>query len=358
MASQQDTTGIYFSSSAPEVVLQQFPKELRGNFVKQFDRLFVTVWIVSAVVFGTVFLIMSLRPLPETVSEKEILKIQERYAQLVLRKPVKEVEQAIKQQVETSVKKEAAESIKKEEVEVKEEEKIDRKKESVTQRTHRKEATRQQRLEKREAVKQQVRSAGIFAAITATGKEGSGIGSLPVADLLGAAEDINSIEDPDISSGSFAAKNADPANLQRRVSEKKESIAIEKETVSAVKEKKLATSGTVNVTTAPPEIKGESAGSSNRSVAAINRVVGREQTRLKKVYEHMLQRDPNLGGRLVIKFTIMPNGSVINVIVVESTTNNLSFDKRIVSYIKRWTFPPITGGGPVEVVFPFVFSGS
>lgn len=76
------------------------------------------------------------------------------------------------------------------------------------------------------------------------------------------------------------------------------------------------------------------------------------------MYESMLKRDPNLGGKLMIKFVIMPDGSVTSVAIVKSTTGNATFDKRIVSYVKRWKFPAISGGGPVEVVFPFVFSGS
>jgi outer membrane biosynthesis protein TonB len=88
----------------------------------------------------------------------------------------------------------------------------------------------------------------------------------------------------------------------------------------------------VNITSAPPKIKGESAGKGTRTQAAINRVVSRQQSRLKKVYESMLKRDPNLGGKLVVKFIIMPDASVTSVAIVKSTTGNPTFDKRIVSY--------------------------
>jgi TonB family protein len=78
---------------------------------------------------------------------------------------------------------------------------------------------------------------------------------------------------------------------------------------------------------------------------------------LKHVFENWLKRDPALHGQLKIKFTILPSGEVSNVSIVSSTMNNSEFDENIVRYIKRWAFPPVEGGGPVEVTFPFVFEG-
>ena len=120
----------------------------------------------------------------------------------------------------------------------------------------------------------------------------------------------------------------------------------------------LASRGKVNVSSQKPEISGDAASHSLRSHAAIQKVVDRQKRRLIKVFENWLKQDPDLGGQLTIKFTILPSGGVSNVTIVKTTTNNASFDNSIIRYIMRWKFPPVQGGSPVEVVYPFVFEGS
>ncbi len=352
MASSQQT-GLFFMGTSPQAVLENFPVEFNGRFIKQLDSGFMIILSICAVVFSSTFLILSLRPMPEIVSEKEILKIQERYAQLILNQPKKMVKEAVKK-VKSPVEKTSKEEI--EETD-KEKIKIDRKKESIIEKKQRKIATQEDRRRKRDKIKQQLQSSGIFAAITASGG-GAGVSVSPVADLLGYSEGIGDLGNINISKGTFATKSVDPATIEKRRGERTSGVNIKKHDVGIEAGKQIASTGNVKITSAPPKITGESAGASSRSQAAINRVVSRQESRLKKVYEAMLKRDPNLSGKLVVKFTIMPDGSVTNASIIQSTTNNPTFNKRILSYIKRWKFAAITGGSPVEVVFPFVFTGS
>ncbi len=349
MASPQQT-GLFFMGATPQGAIKEFPVQFNGNILKHLDSTFLIILAVCAVIFGSTFLVLSFRQLP-AVSEKEILRIQERYAQLILNQPKKKVKEAV-EKVQTQV-----ESKQEEEKEEEEEVRVDRKKESVVEKQQRKKASSVDRRKKRDDIKQQLQSAGIFAAITATGS-GVGSGSSQVTDLLGSAEGVGDIGEIDISSGSFATKEVDPAVLKKRRGKKTSGVGIKKEKVGRAAGTQIASTGKVNITSAKPKLTGESAGKGTRSQAAINRVVSRQQSRLKKVYEAMLKRDPSLSGKLVIKFTIMPDGTVANVSIQTSTTNNTTFDKRIISYIKRWKFSPISGGGPVEVIFPFVFTGS
>jgi TonB family protein len=352
MASSQQQTGLFFMGANPQGTIKEFPAKYNSKFAQQIDLSFLIILgICSLFLIGT-FFTLSLRPLPE-VSEQEILKIQERYAKLVLNQPKKEVEEAVKK-AEAPVQTQKKEEVKEE----KKEDKIDRKNESVVEKEQRKEDTKVERKKKREEIKKRVQASGIFAAITAAGS-GVGTNTSAVTDLLGtASKEIGDIGEIDISKGSFATKNVTKNDIMERRGEKTTGVGIEKESVGKAEETQIASSGSVNITSEPAEIKGESASSSSRSQAAINRVVNRQQSRLKKVYEAMLKRDPKLSGKLVIKFTILPDGSVTNVSIVSSTTNNSTFDNRILSYIKRWTFPPISGGGSVEVTFPFAFTGS
>ncbi len=348
-----EQTGIVYSQLKPST-LKEFPREFRGSFRKQLDRPFLIILALCAVVLGAVTFILSLRPVKEEATEQEIQRIQERYAQLVLNQPVKkevEVKTAETPSEETAEPPEAEE---------KPEEQVDRAKESFVEKRQRKEATREERARKREQVKEQVASTGIFAAITAAGGSSVGASSDNVADMLGAAaEGIGNLGDMDISKGTFAAKKANPEETLAPRGKRTTGVGIEKQELGKAKSARIAAAGKVNVTSEePPEISGESAGSAGRSQSAIARVINRERGRLVRVYENWLKRDPALSGQLKIKFTILPDGSVTNVAIVKSTTNNPDFDTNILRYVKRWRFPPEQGGAPTEVVYPFVFEGT
>ena len=337
----KNQTGIFYVDAPTDAVAKVFPKQFSNSLFSQLDRKFLTILSISGAILFTIFFILSLRPLPEKMSEKEILKIQERYAKLVLNKPVKK-----KEVKEVEVKKSGSEK-------AEEKVKVDRKNESVEARTERKAATSVQRQQKRAAISKQIASTGIFAAITASGGGGGGDA---VNDLLGDADGIGDLANVDLSGGSFATQNVDAATLKARRGARATSVGIKKGSVGAASGGAVKKRGTVSITSAAPKLSGESAGTGSRTQSAINKVVTRQQSRLKKVYETMLKRDPELGGKIKIKFTIQPDGSVTNVSIVMSTTGNSTFDNRVLSYVKRWKFTPASGG-PVEVIYPFVFSG-
>ena len=181
------------------------------------------------------------------------------------------------------------------------------------------------------------------------------------ADLLGTATDygLGDLSNLNVTKGSFATRKADAAAAggTERKGSRTTDVGIEKQSVGKAEVAQVASAANVNITSAPPEITGESSTHADRSQAAIGRVVQREAQRLKRVFEDWLKRDPALSGRLTVKFTILPSGAVSNVSVVKTTMNNPEFDETILRYIKRWQFPEVSGGTPVEVVYPFVFEG-
>jgi protein TonB len=347
-------SGIFFMNQGGTGALASFPKEFRRNLLSRIEPRFT-------VIFGSLFLvafvtvsILSQRKVTDTVSDKEIVKIQERYAQLVLNQPkpkppeVKKEEKAKESRQKTA---EATGEQKEEEV------KVDREKETFVQRQKRQEATREQRQAVREKVKAAVASAGIFAAITSTGG-GGGLSSSGggVSDLLGATGDgIGDLGNIKVSKGTFAARNVDAADLKAKRGSVTSGVDIARESVGKAKAERIASGGGVAISSAAPEVSGNTTNAEARTQTSIKKVIDLESNRLKRVYETWLKRDPSLAGQLKIKFTIMPDGSVTNVTVVSSSTKNSEFDETLVRYIKRWSFPAIDGGNPVEVVFPFVF---
>ena len=236
--------------------------------------------------------------------------------------------------------------------------KIDREKETFVARQRRQEDTREQRQVTRERVRAAIQSAGIFAAITSTGTgpAGPSSGRGGVTDLLGAASDgIGDLGNINIGKGTFATRNVDVAEVKARRGAVTQGVDIARESVGKARAGHIASGGSINITSTPPEVTGNTTNAEARTQASIQRVINLEQQRIKRVYENWLKRDPALAGQLRIKFTIMPDGSVTSLSIVSSSTKNSEFDDTILRYVKRWAFSPVEGGGPVEVVFPFVF---
>lgn len=336
-------------------VAYRFPAELRRSLLRQFDRRFAVIVAIVGGVLGTFTLIMSLLPVRETVTDEEILRIQERYAKLVLDQKLPEPRPAVEQKLEQTSVPKPGETVQEEEKEKRQ--RVDREKETVAQRRQRKAQSSSQRAQRREKIAREVQSSGIFAAITATGN-GIAAGNATARDLLGAMEEIGEVSDVDISSGAFATRKSVTAEVDGPRGQRAQGVTIEKKTVGAVQSRQIASSGEVTINSEPPQLTSEPSTDAKRSQSSINRVVQRETRRLKRVYENWLKRDPGLCGQLKIKFTIMPDGLVTNVSIVRTTTNNSDFDQNILRYVKRWKFPEAPGAALIEVVYPFAFEGA
>jgi len=354
MMSADSSQGTFVLNNAASagVALKSFPREFKRNFASQIDPRFTMIFGILFLFFFVTVAILSQRKVSDTVSQQEIVKIQERYAQLVLNQPkpkppeVKPVEKV----------KENTEKVEEKKEEKPEEEKVDREKETFVQRQKRQEATREQRQAVREQVKAAVSTAGIFAAITSSGS-GSGGAASGMSDLLGdaAGAQVGDIGNIKVTKGTFATKNVDVAELKARRGSITSGVDIAKENVEAAKAQHISSGGGVAINSAPVEVTGNTTGAEARSQASIKKVIDQESNRLKRVYETWLKRDPTLAGQVKIKFTVMPDGSVSNVSIVSSTTKNAEFDETLIRYVKRWAFSPVDGGSPVEVVYPFVF---
>jgi len=96
------------------------------------------------------------------------------------------------------------------------------------------------------------------------------------------------------------------------------------------------------------------AGSLDRSV--IVRVIRSRTNAFRACYERQLQRQPNLGGRLSIAFTIGASGRVTSARVQSSTVGNGSVEACLVRQVQRMRFPAPAGGGSVRVTYPFIFN--
>jgi TonB family protein len=88
----------------------------------------------------------------------------------------------------------------------------------------------------------------------------------------------------------------------------------------------------------------------------IQRVVRRHRRELAFCYQNELQQDSTLEGRVVIKFTISGDGSVISALTKSSTMGNRAVEACLSRKIQHWHFPAPSNNALVTVNYPFRFS--
>ncbi len=88
----------------------------------------------------------------------------------------------------------------------------------------------------------------------------------------------------------------------------------------------------------------------------IDQVVRRHMNQLRYCYQRELTKNPDLGGKITIKFVIDREGQVSTAKVKSSTMGNAAVESCMTSRFQRFTFPKPKGNGVVIVSYPFLFS--
>jgi len=108
----------------------------------------------------------------------------------------------------------------------------------------------------------------------------------------------------------------------------------------------------VNISVGRPIIMG------SLSMEIIRRVIRSHRDQIKYCYSKELTRNPNLAGKVSVKFTISPKGYVTQATVSQTSLHNSSVESCIVQKIRTWKFPEPKGGGIVIVNYPFILKSS
>lgn len=88
----------------------------------------------------------------------------------------------------------------------------------------------------------------------------------------------------------------------------------------------------------------------------IGEVIHRNRGQIRYCYENQLTRQPNLAGKVAIKFVIAWDGSVTDSSVAQSTVNNSELENCVASRLKTFAFPKgKEGEAPIIVTYPFLF---
>ena len=94
----------------------------------------------------------------------------------------------------------------------------------------------------------------------------------------------------------------------------------------------------------------------NRSPGEVAAFISKKQAMVSLLYEERLKSNPTLEGKVSVLIVIEEDGTVSNVSIMrsESTLDDPDFTAELLRRIKRWIFPP-SSGGPVEMKSPFIF---
>jgi len=91
------------------------------------------------------------------------------------------------------------------------------------------------------------------------------------------------------------------------------------------------------------------------SQATVVQVIDRRRAQAKYCYDSELTRNPNLGGKITVKFEIGASGAVTRARVLDSTMGDSKVEQCLLRVVHRMRFPPCKGGGTASVTYPWLF---
>jgi hypothetical protein len=94
---------------------------------------------------------------------------------------------------------------------------------------------------------------------------------------------------------------------------------------------------------------------STLDASAIANTIRRNLGGVRACYESGLKRNPNIGGKLSVRFAISTVGKVTSVDIENDSMHDDDVASCVKGKIQMWRFPPGQGG---DVVYPFVFQAA
>jgi TonB family protein len=213
-------------------------------------------------------------------------------------------------------------------------------------------------------VENKIRTVGVLGLLTGTGATAKGPA---VVDVLGKrpgrkehAQDLEMA----LQTQKGLIKTDNASILERKVVQSKDvdllghNAAIDDDLLSMGKTTTKDLVKTGNIVIRPPEsIEGAASSNAKRDDKVIGEVVSKNKVGIKMTYEKFLKRDPNLAGKITVRFTISAAGTVTTVLILENTTGNTEFEQELIRKIKMWRFDEVPEGD-VTVTYPFLFNPS
>ncbi|MGQ0507463.1 MAG: AgmX/PglI C-terminal domain-containing protein [Myxococcaceae bacterium] len=319
-----------FVTPPPEPVKTELPPNIKGSFWQSIDQVFFMILVGSLVVHFSGATIIMLAPMPEE-REMTLEELPDRFAKILIPvkveapEPPKETAQAGGDEGKKEEKKEAPKKAEKP-------------------------AAGGDPAAKRAEIAQKVASKGLLKIL---GSSGGGGGAFE--DVLGGGTGAGDIASALAGAGGVGVATTDAlgAGGPRGGGSGK---------VAGIGELGTSGGGNVNVgekgdarvsgrvKDAAPEID-----SADVDREALGRYVKQRLKAIQNCYEKELKRNPSLKGKVVVRFSITPQGRASDVEIEENTVGNEAVSSCIRTVIRTWIFP-FKPADDVAVAYPFVFS--
>lgn len=340
-----------FVTPPPPQPRPQLPASVRGSFSNNLDWFFTSVAVGSFVVH--LCMIIYLRSV-DWPKKPDIEEIPDRFVQMVVKKkpepPPEEEKKADEKKVDEEKPKEVAKKApaKKEDAPAPKKELTEAEKQKIAEERARAEA------ERRAKIAEQVQNTGILKLL---GARADGEGA--IADVLGKGDVDRDQEKAFEGVGGLAVATGDDSlrgvksgtggtGKVASISGLRGGGSIEGASTGSVGGEK---SVKAVVSSAAPSVDGE------LDPGVVAKEVKRRLGAVKACYERALKRNPALSGKIVVFWTITPEGTVSGITVESDTMGDPEVAQCIKQNISGWRFPRPSGGS-VEVSFPFVFQAS
>ncbi|HSM92457.1 MAG TPA: AgmX/PglI C-terminal domain-containing protein [Anaeromyxobacteraceae bacterium] len=322
-----------FVAPPPEAPSPVLPKEARGNHFQSMDRLFVTVLVLSILFHAGTYVALANTPLPPEVTLEEI---PDRYAKVLIPEKLPKPPEPEKKEDQGAKKKDEQQARKASE---------DKKPaESTEQQAARKAA-------RAAAVAKAVQSKGILKVL---GALGPGTGGGAVADVFGAGGGMTDVASALSGAGGVAVATDPGAGGGRKGGGQGGAASIGSLTTSGGGQVGYGAKSEVKVTgsVAAEEAEVDSAEIDQQKLGSF---IKARMGLIKACYENALKRNPNLKGKIAIRFTILETGGLADLETITNTMGAADVSNCILATMRSWRtqFKP---SGPVTVEYPFVFS--
>jgi outer membrane biosynthesis protein TonB len=324
-----------FVAPPPEAPKPVLPREAKGNHFKSMDRTFVTLLTASLLVHGSCYGVLASTEVPKELTLEEI---PDRYAKLLI--PERVPEPPPPPPEKTAAPAETAKAPEEEKKPQGEE----KKRASAEQEAARKAA-------RAAAVAKAVQSKGMLKVL---GSLGPGTGGGAVADVFGTGGGIGDVATALSGAGGVAVATDPGAGGGRKGGGQGGAASIGDLATSGGGKVGLGAKSEVRVSgsvaTEAAEID-----SAEIDQGKLGAFVRARMGLVKACYENALKRNPNLRGKLTIRFTILETGGIADITTALNTIGAPDVAACIVNAMRTWRtqFRP---SGPVTVEYPFVFS--
>ena len=88
----------------------------------------------------------------------------------------------------------------------------------------------------------------------------------------------------------------------------------------------------------------------------VRKQIQRDLPKINRCYESALRREPDLSGKVKVRFAIVRSGDVKAVQVLENTTGHEGVERCVARVVQDIQFPSRRSGKALSFTFPFVFA--